>query len=350
MGVGEEMTYRNRRGISTVRTATRFCDRSWLLRGLCLAAALFALAPSSAHAIDWSSVPGRPVVLYYPGQSSWEWSLTPADMSGATKFRQEGKACRTCHDDADEKRMGQVIVPGTQRSYDDGRKLPPIEPTPIAGKPGWIAATVKFANDGTNLYVHLDFREGAQPNARQDSQYATKVSVMFSPAQTPDIRRGGCFVACHDDSAGMPSAGGSNRTLYLGQTRVKLTRQGGGDTLKPAADLAKLKADGYFMEYWQADLNPGQPAQAKTGIIFDKRETVQTVSTAEANYANGQWSVTLSRRLDAGPDLVRFAPGRPYVVAFSIHAGNTNKRFHYVSHEREMSLDSGAGEFVAVRK
>ena len=64
---------------------------------------------------------------------------------------------------------------------------PPIEPTPIAGKPGAIAATVKLANDGTNLYVHLEFNEGAQPDARQDPAYATKVTVMFDDGKVRPI-------------------------------------------------------------------------------------------------------------------------------------------------------------------
>ena len=38
---------------------------------------------------------------------------------------------------------------------------------------------MKLANDGTNLYVHLDFDEGAQPDANQDPAVATRVTVMF---------------------------------------------------------------------------------------------------------------------------------------------------------------------------
>ena len=37
---------------------------------------LIAAAPARA-AIDWASVPGKDVVLFYPGQASWEWALTP---------------------------------------------------------------------------------------------------------------------------------------------------------------------------------------------------------------------------------------------------------------------------------
>ena len=322
--------------------------RPWLK--LLTAAAFAALfSPLSAQAaINWASVPGRDVVLFYPGQAAWEWSLTPADMSGALAFRQEGKACRTCHD-GDEKKMGSDIVTGTVRNAGN-KQLPSIEPKPIAGKPGWVAATVKFANDGTNLYVHLDFNEGNQPNAGQQQAFDTKVSVMFSAAKTADVMHGGCFVACHDDSAGMPSNKGEPRTMYMAGTRARLTRQGGGDALKPASDLASLRAAGYFMEYWQAELNPGQPAKAQEGIIFDKRTQSPDAVSAEGTFANGAWSVTLSRKMAGTPDQISFAPGVHYTVAFAIHAGHTDGRFHYVSSERDFSINSGTGDFVAVKQ
>jgi hypothetical protein len=306
-------------------------------------------APAAHAAIDWASVPGREVVMLYPGQASWEWALTPSDMSGAPKFRQEGKSCRSCHD-GEEKLRGDRVVTGTVRKDEKGDTHPSIEPTPIPGKPGWLAATVKFANDGTNLYVHLDFKEGTQPDAKQNPGAATMVSVMFSAGKSAEITRAGCFAACHDDSAGMASNKGEARTMYLGATRTKLTRQGGGDALKPAADLAKLRADGYFMEFWQAQLNPGQPAKALDGIIFDKRTEAPGGVAAEASFANGGWSVTLSRKLAGTADQISFAPGVHYVVGFAIHAGHTAKRFHYVSNERDFSIDTGSGDFVAAKK
>jgi len=315
------------------------------------AAALAALftAPAAHAAIDWASVPGREVLLFYPGQSSWEWALTPGDMIGAEKFRQEGKACRTCHD-GEEKKLGPAIASGQLWTDEKGDKHPPIEASPIPGKPGWLAATVKFANDGTNLYVHLDFTEGAQPDAKQNPNFATLVSVMFSPAKTADITRAGCFAACHDDSAGMPSNKGEARTMYLAATRAHLTRQGGGDALKPAGDLAKLQADGYVMEYWQAELNPGRPATAQDGTIFDKRTQTPDALTADATFAGGAWSVTMSRKLAGAPGQISFAPGVHYTISFAIHAGHTAGRYHYISNEREFSIDSGSGDFVAVKK
>jgi cytochrome c-type protein NapC len=312
--------------------------------------ALLAASPADADGIgiDWSSVAGKEIVLFYPGQSSWEWSLTQSAMSGAKEFR-EGKDCDDCHI-GEEKTMGPQIASGQPRVFKDGTK-PPIEPAPIAGKRGYIPATVKFANDGVNLYVHIEFAEGPQPDAKQDPQYATKVTVMFNDGGVPEANRGGCFAACHDDSNGMPSAKGATRTMYLPKTRVKLTRQGGGDTLLPADDLAKLRAGGYALEFWEAKLNPDAPPVAADGVIFDKREEISpTVVTAQATQTGGVWSVTLGRKLDAGAGYKTFSDAGRYTVSVAIHAGHTAHRFHYVSFERTLRIDAGSADFVAVRR
>ena len=308
---------------------------------------LIAAAPARA-AIDWASVPGKDVVLFYPGQTPWEWALTDDTMSGATKFKKEGKSCFDCHD-GEEKAMGDHLVTGKPRQFKTGEK-PGVEPTPIAGKPGSIVATVKFANDGSNLYVHLDVKDPGQPDAKQDPATATKVTVMFSAAKTADVARAGCFAACHDDMTGMASAAGATRTHYLSATHAKLSRQGGGDALKPDADLAKLKADGYFLEDWQAKLNAGQPAKAASYVVFDKRADASVPLDVAATGADGNWSVTLSSKLAPGGGYLGFAAGTVYHVSFAVHDGHAAGRFHYVSLEKTLAIDSGSADFVAVKK
>ncbi len=307
---------------------------------------LLAATPARAG-INWDAVSGKEVVLFYPGQSSYEWALTGSSMSGADDFR-KGKDCATCHV-GEEKDMGPQIVTGKPRVFKSGEK-PSIEPAPIANKPGSIAATVKTANDGTNIYVHVDFNEGAQPNAGQAKEFATTVSVMFNNGKVSEANRAGCWAACHEDSAGMPAANGADRSMYLPKTRAKITRQGGGDTLAAPDKIAGLKADGYQLEFWQAELNPGQPAKAATQIVFDKQEEVKNVVTAQATQKGGVWSVTISRPLNPGAPFTAIAPGNNYFVALAIHAGHTAERFHYVSFERSLTLNSGAADLIAVKQ
>lgn len=320
-----------------------------LLAGI---AGMFATSPASA-AIDWATVQGKDVVLYYPGQSNWEWALNrnPVEMPGAPYVRQ-GKTCRACHEGMEEF-LGGDIVTGTDRTqmFADNAVLPSIEPTPIKDKPGAITLNAKFAHDDTNLYVHLDIDEGQQPDAGQDANFATKVAVMFSPSRSPDVVRTGCYAACHNDDTTNPGeTPGVTRTMYLGRTRAKLTRQGGGDTLKPADELARLRTEGYFLEYWQARLNPGKPATPATLVVFDKREEVANVINADASYAGGKWSITLRGRLDGGPGLISFSPGKIYTVAFAVHAGHTARRFHNISGERTLAIDAGVADFIAKKQ
>ncbi len=214
-----------------------------------------------------------------------------------------------------------------------------------------MAAKIQFAHDAENIYARIVFSDNDSTNAKMDADFATKVTVMISDAGTPETTRAGCWAMCHDDAASMPSAGASTRTMYLGKTRTQLTRQGGGDTLKSSDELAKLKAGGYGVDYWQARLNAGAPATVVSENVFAKREEVKpTAITADANLSGGVWTVTFTRKLNAGAGSITLVPGKRYTVAFAIHSGHTAKRFHYVSFERSLVLDQGAADFVALNK
>lgn len=302
-------------------------------------ALLGMLASAPAFAVDWSTVKGQDVMMLYPGQSSYEWVLTPSEHSGGFKIR-EGKNCHECHV-GEENAMGADLVSGKKN-----------EPTPIPGKPAFVKANIKFAHDDKEMFVHLDFAPGSQPDAKMDPKADTKVTMMLEDGGVPESNRFGCWAACHDNLSSMPSDGGADRTMYLFKTRAgKLGRQGAPDGNVPDDELAKLKAAGYELEYWQARLNPGAKAEAVGGTIFDKRSEVPGAPvTADATFANGTWSVTLSRPLKAGAPFHDLVPGKTYTIGFAIHAGHTAKRFHYVSMERTLVLDSGTADFVAAKQ
>lgn len=296
---------------------------------------VFAAAP--AFAVDWASVPAKEVVLFYPGQSSLEWVLS-GEHGGAPKVK-NGKACKECHL-GEEKDMGATLVSGSKN-----------EPAPIAGKPAFIAAGVKVAQDGGKLLVRLEFKEGAQPNSKMDPDFATKVTMMLDDGKLPEAAQAGCWGTCHEDAAKMPAAGAAERTKYLNRSRAKTGRQGGGDELVAAAELEKMQSSGQYMEYWQARLKPGAAATAIGGTILDKRvEAKSSPVTAEATQAGDGWAVTLARPLAASAPFKAIEAGKTYNVGFAIHAGNTARRFHYVSLEHTLVLDKGEADLVAAKK
>ncbi|HQX24951.1 MAG TPA: ethylbenzene dehydrogenase-related protein, partial [Pseudomonadota bacterium] len=152
---------------------------------------------------------------------------------------------------------------------------------------------------------------------------------------------------------GMASApAGAEITKYLGASRAKMGRSGGGAAAKPDADIAALLAQGTFLEYWQARLNPGKPAVPVNGWVLDQRHEQQpTAISAEAEFANGEWSVVLSRALAAtGNGQKALVPGKTYTLGFALHDDHANHRFHQVSFEYTLVLDQGTADFVAAKR
>lgn len=298
----------------------------------------FGLAfPVAAAAVDWTRVPEKELVLFHPGQASWEWALTERDHSGAPKFR-EGKNCKGCHE-GEQAEIGAKLAAGGK-----------LEPAPIAGHPGSLKLTVQAARDAERLYFRLRWRPGPASGSKMDPEVAAHATVMLGDGALKEVPRAGCWASCHDDVMGMASAApDGKRTKYLGASRLKLSRQGGGENYKAAADLQALIQQGVFLEYWQARLNPGRPAEAASGHVLDKRHRdAQASARAEATFANGEWTVILSRALRSnGPTQKALAAGKPYAIGFAIHDHHTDHRFHYVSLEQSLMLDTGTADFVA---
>lgn len=289
----------------------------------------------SAYAVDWSAAPARDVTLFYPGQASWEWVLTPIDHSGAPKFR-EGKNCKQCHD-GEEPAIGNLLA--------SGKKL---EPTPIAGKRGSIPAKVSMAQEGGRFYVRLAWPAAEKAAAKvMDPDIAFRVTVMLDDGAIAEAGRAGCWGICHDDATGMASSQGE-RTKYLSRSRAKITRQGGGDNLKPQAELAQLRASGAFLEYWQARVKPDGTVVPADGTVLEKRADNATPAvTAEAKREGDNWVVVLGRDLKApGPDHKDLVTGKTYTVGFAVHDSHTRSRFHHVSLEHSLVLGKGTADFV----
>jgi hypothetical protein len=303
---------------------------------VCLAASALWAAP--AGAVDWSAVAGKDVNLFYPGQASWEWVMTPTDHSGAPTFK-EGKNCHECHD-AD----GHSEVPMMGEKIVTGKKL---EPAPIPGKAGSIIVNVKMAHDADNFYVRFEFPNMPSVGEMMDPNEA-KVTMMLSDGKVAEANRAGCWVACHDNLVTMASAPeGKAITKYLMRSRVKMTRQGGPD-IKPAEEVQSMRADGQTLEYWQAALNSGQAAKAYEGNVLASRNFKRSqVVKADAQLDNGKWVVVLSRPLSAGANYKDIVPEHNYVIGFAVHGGHAAHRYHWISFEKTMVLDSGQADFVA---
>jgi hypothetical protein len=297
---------------------------------------LFLFVSTPSFAIDWASIDGKEIVLFYPAQISWEMLLTRSDHSGADKFR-EGKNCAGCHE-GEERASGRLLVADKS-----------VEPTPIVGKPGFLTARVKAAHDGESVFVHVSFHPGEQPDAGLDKEFATKVAIMFDDGTVAEAARAGCWATCHDNLTRMASGGPGETTKYLTRSRLKMSRSGGME-IRSAAELDKIRSEGGYLEYWQARLNPGRPAIAVDGTILEKRSVNENPSViVDAVKSGGQWDVTFQRKMRAGTPYKDIVPGQTYTLGVSIHAGHTAQRFHYVSLETTLVVDTGKADIVVRR-
>ena len=308
--------------------------RSWLIAGVFT---LIAAHAASALAVDWNGVASKKVVLFYPGEASWEWVLMPTH-EGAINFR-KGKNCRVCHQ-GEEKQIGADIVAG---------KYPSLESGPVSGKPGSLPVDISFAHDADTLYVKLQWKDlGAK--ARGEGKHQEVVTMMFADEAVKEAARAGCWGACHNDLKGMPDS--LDLTKYLPESRTKLTAKGGGKNYKSADELKALLDKGYYMEFWQAELDSGKPAVAEDGYILkDFHENATPVVQAEGSLKDGVWTVILSRKFKVdGEGRHNLEAGKVYPVGFAIHDNYAEHRHHYVSFEHTFAIDSGDADFVAVKK
>lgn len=294
-----------------------------------------------AHAIDWSTVKGRDIALMFPGQSSWEWILTPSGHDGAQKFR-SGKNCRGCHQ-GEQKDIGEATLSG---------KNPKGQP--VEGMKPVVMLNVKAAHDAERLYVRLEWNDTPGPaGPKQDPKTEAAASIFWDDGHVFAFDRGGCWSACHNDLVGMPDAKpGMDLTMYLPASRTKITMSGGGENYKSPDQLAKLMGEGHFLEYWHARLNRGQAPVPVDGYVLDKRhENTTPMIQAKGGFSNGKWVVIFSRKLHAGaPGHKDFVPGKTYIVGFAIHDGWATGRYHHVSFQYTLALDQGNADIIAVKR
>ena len=249
---------------------------------LCVGA--FFLSPALAvdpQTIDWSKVPPKTLTLFYPGQSTYDWLLSPEHKKGDKQVAR-GKACVSCHE-GDEKDIGDITVKGGG-----------IEPTPIEGKNGSIDLAVQAAHDAENVYfrfqwktnlnregrmhdyVRFDGKEwkwyGHDRNSKevrsgeQPALYEDRFSIMLDDGKVPLFAEQGCWATCHNgmrDTGGQATADAVKKhpifgdsgwkeneiRKYLASTRTDAAAS--WDKTKSPEEIAKIKAEGGFLDLMQ---------------------------------------------------------------------------------------------------
>jgi hypothetical protein len=260
------------RGLSALKPITT------LAAALCVSAGLPSTALAAPPA-DWSTIPVTELTMFYPGQSSYEWLLTPAHEEGFEKMP-KGVDCFFCHED-DEAKMGDNLV-----------KAGPLEPRPIAGKPGSVKLALQVAYDQNQAYfraqwkTHNPYPGDAHPYWRFDGKewkayggpmlskkvqsgeqpgiYEDRFSLLIDDGSVPDFKVHGCWLTCHDGQRDMKDKAGKSEVkghAILGDQGLKkkdvrkylpATRNSGHwANTKTRAEIDQIKADGGYLDLMQ---------------------------------------------------------------------------------------------------
>jgi hypothetical protein len=268
---------------------------------LFVSATAFPAAAADPQSLPWNTIPVKKVTLFYPGTSTYEWLLSPAHEKANTRVAQ-GRSCVSCHDEEDTKDLGDKLV-----------KAGPLEPSPIPGKKGTVDLQIQAAHDAEYLYLRAQWktqmsREGRMHDyVRFDGQkwkwyghdrnnkdvragtepplYEDRFSIMLDDGKVARFAEQGCFVTCHNgmrDAPGQATAEAVKRNPLLGDAGLKTdevkkylpsTRHGPGwDQTRSAEDVAKLKAEGGFLDLMQWRAARSAPVgMADDGYVLENR-------------------------------------------------------------------------------
>lgn len=301
-----------------------------------LLSALAALGPVVAGAgeVNWDQIEGKTITTFYPGVASWDFVRGQDHGSGATVVRKMTKSCADCHvgKSGEFDINADGIVSGGLKMSDSGK---PFEPSPIAGAQGFKNVEVKAAYDERNVYVRFQW-EGTPPG----SSAPAKISVQIND-NIRSFANFGCFIACHDDQAGMPGGGGSETKLYGYYTRD-------GANVRPQAKLDEHLSKGQFIDLWIASA-AGAGVKATDQYVLQDRLDDRNDLTAAGGYAGGKYTVVLTRALNTGDGKdVAIAEGKAITIGVAIHESGNEGRKHYVSFPVSVGLSAPAS--IAARK
>jgi len=275
---------------------------------------------------DWGKVSSRKVMLFHPGASGVEWVLNGIQHGGAVALK-KGDRCISCHED---EKTQNIDINTAKILGGETMKSDKLEPKPVSNQAGTVPVTVQAANDGSNLYLRLSWKEPQGGKEAMDKDNAVKVAVMLEDnkvvakdAKGKEVQigmAGGCWGTCHTDARTMPG-GDDKKTKYV---------TGGS-----------LAGGNYYdLMQWKS----GKGAKPADGHVAEKRvmEGGKALVSAEGKKDGDTWTVTFTRKLTGGDGDIALASGKTYNIGFAIHSDHTAGRYHHVSFGYSLGIDAKA--------
>ncbi len=310
-----------------------------LLRMLLPISGLLLALP--AGAVDWDAVEPHEIRLFHPGQASFEWALDPGshDPHAVRRFRQDGRNCAQCHE-GEQAELGESILANED-----------LEPHRFDGRPGHIDLDVQATHDGERLYMRFAWNRGGGAGEPMDPDHAARVTSLFGDNSIREVTRAGCWAACHDDLRGMASdTEDLDLTKYFMGSRTGMARTGGGEDYRDEAELEAMLEQGMFAQYWGAEITPDGAAKPRSGYIVEARHGHDDPDVdVTADRDGDRYVVEVSRPLAGDATRKALESGGVYHGGFAVHDDHTKGRFHHISLEYTLSIDSDEGD-IAVMK
>lgn len=327
-------------------------------------AASFAMPALAAPPGDWSAVPAKTVTLFYPGQSAYDWLLSPEHKRANNKVK-AGDACTKCHE-GEEKDLGNTLVSANR-----------LEPAPIEGKNGTVDLSVQIAYDAENAYFRFQWktnmnrpgqmhdyirfdgekwvfmggprsddkvRSGAEPAIYED-----RLAIMIDDGSVPNFAAQGCWLSCHSGMRDMGNEAGKDAVkahAVLGDAGLKESDvrkylpasrtddMASWDKTKSPEEIAKIKAAGGFTDLMQWRAARSNPVgMADDGYVLEYR--LSDDGKGPFSWNVDRKTMTPTYMFDAGK------VGMKSITVADI--GDPSKPFAMIREENAVPYDANAG-------
>lgn len=200
--------------------------------------------------------------------------MNKADHSSVTDIIEKKRACARCHS-GDANDIGNAIVAGKPV----GVSKTVLEPTPPAGKIGFIPVDFQATHDGNKIYFRFERVPPKNTGNKGDPKNEVKLTLMFDGGGTvPGAEINGCWNTCHTDLRSMKDAADDKKTKYI-----------------KGAELAS----GNFMDLLQ--YRSGKGEKPADGWVDSTRhmDGGKTQFKAEGMKEGNKWLVLMERALAA---------------------------------------------------
>jgi hypothetical protein len=325
------------RGVLTINPESMAHHFSVVLVLACL-----GVSNVSAGEVDWASMDGTTIKVFYPGVSSFDFLRDGDHGMGATPVKTMKKTCAECH----VGRSGEYDIKADEIISGDFAKAKsgkPLEPEPMPGMPGFKDVDLKAAYDAENLYLRFQWEgSGASvtdPSLAQDDR-ADRLAIQIND-NIKSFENFGCFITCHSDQTNMPDNRGDEVKLYAYYAKE-------GASPKPRDTLDGYLSKGQFMDLWIVSFE-GREIRASDQYVLEDRLEDNNDLSVSGGFEQGKYTVVISRKLSSGdPKDITLKDGGAFNVGITVHDNKSTGRHHYVSFPVSIGLSTAAD--VAAQK